>query len=172
MHIEMFLEEPSAEAFLKEFMPKIVQPDTTWNPVVFQGKSNLLANLESRLKGYSSWMPDDWRIVVLVDEDRQNCKKLKRKMEKAAMKADLMTKTMAGTDPFVVLNRIAVEELEAWFFGDVSALCAAYPRVPATLAAKSQFREPDSIRIGLSPLSTSFEDVRRGLVVLRELLGG
>ena len=33
------------------------------------------------------------------------------------------------------------------------------------------FRAPDSIRIGLSPLTTSFEDVHRGLGTLRELLG-
>jgi kynureninase len=32
------------------------------------------------------------------------------------------------------------------------------------------FRAPDSIRIGLSPLTTSFEDVHRGLDALRELL--
>jgi kynureninase len=34
------------------------------------------------------------------------------------------------------------------------------------------FRAPDSIRIGLSPLTTSFEDVHRGLSVLRDLLLG
>ncbi|HEX5240156.1 MAG TPA: aminotransferase class V-fold PLP-dependent enzyme, partial [Candidatus Limnocylindrales bacterium] len=34
------------------------------------------------------------------------------------------------------------------------------------------FRAPDSIRIGLSPLTTSFEDVHRGLSALRELLRG
>jgi kynureninase len=33
------------------------------------------------------------------------------------------------------------------------------------------FREPDSIRIGLSPLTTSFVDVHRGLAVLADLLG-
>jgi len=32
------------------------------------------------------------------------------------------------------------------------------------------FRAPDSIRIGLSPLTTSFDDVHRGLAALRELL--
>jgi kynureninase len=32
------------------------------------------------------------------------------------------------------------------------------------------FRAPDTIRLGLSPLSTSFADVHRGLTVLRELL--
>ena len=32
------------------------------------------------------------------------------------------------------------------------------------------FRAPDSIRIGLSPLTTSFDDVHRGLAALRDLL--
>ena len=32
------------------------------------------------------------------------------------------------------------------------------------------FRAPDSIRLGLSPLTTSFDDVHRGLGVLRDLL--
>lgn len=32
------------------------------------------------------------------------------------------------------------------------------------------FRAPDSIRIGLSPLTTSFEEVHRGLGILRELI--
>ena len=44
-----------------------------------------------------------------------------------------------------VLNRIAVEELEAWFLGDVPALRAAYPRVPASLEHKDPYRDPDGI---------------------------
>lgn len=34
------------------------------------------------------------------------------------------------------------------------------------------FRAPDTLRLGLSPLSTSFAEVHRGLSVLRELLTG
>jgi kynureninase len=34
------------------------------------------------------------------------------------------------------------------------------------------FRAPDSIRLGLSPLTTSFADVRTGILALRELAGG
>ncbi|MBI2763712.1 MAG: aminotransferase class V-fold PLP-dependent enzyme [Chloroflexi bacterium] len=46
-------------------------------------------------------------------------------------------------------------------------------RLTAELMARSviaDFRAPNSIRIGLSPLSTSFEEVHRGLASLRELL--
>ena len=36
----------------------------------------------------------------------------------------------------------------------------------------TDFRAPDSIRVGLSPLTTSFQDVHRGLAALRDLLAG
>ena len=35
-----------------------------------QGKTDLLANLATRLKGYSRWITDDYKLVVLIDEDR------------------------------------------------------------------------------------------------------
>ena len=41
-----------------------------------------------------------------------------------------------------------MEELEAWFFGDVEALVAAYPRVPRTLERWKDYRDPDAIRGG------------------------
>lgn len=148
MHIEFLLEEPSAEAFLREVINKLVPPATTWNFIVFQGKPDLLVNLRARLRAYRKWIPDDYRLVVLVDEDREDCGVLKDQLEAAATAAGLATKTNPTSGQFLVLNRIAVEELEAWFFGDVAALCAAYPRVPATLAAKAPYRDPDSIAGG------------------------
>jgi hypothetical protein len=47
-----------------------------------------------------------------------------------------------------VVNRIAVEELEAWFFGDTGALRAAFPHVPPTLGQKAPYRNPDEIKGG------------------------
>ena len=148
MHIELFLEEPSAEAFLQGLLPKLVPAGTTWNPIVFQGKTDLLGNLERRLKGYKSWIPDDCKILVLIDEDRANCRKLKARMEAAAASAGFFTKTAAVGGKFTVLNRIAVEELEAWFFGDSIALAAAFPGVSPTLGAKAAYRNPDAITGG------------------------
>jgi hypothetical protein len=54
----------------------------------------------------------------------------------------------APGEPFDVLNRIAVEELEAWLLGDVPALREAYPRIPASLGNKERFRDPDAVRGG------------------------
>jgi len=36
----------------------------------------------------------------------------------------------------------------------------------------TDFREPDSIRLGLSPLTTSFREVWTGMSHLRDLAGG
>ncbi len=47
-----------------------------------------------------------------------------------------------------MLARVAVEELEAWYLGDLTAIRAAYPRVPATLNKKRGLRNPDSVAGG------------------------
>jgi hypothetical protein len=149
MHVEFFVEEPSAEAALSILIPKILKGKHTFRFHPFQGKADLLKNLPSRLKGYSSWLPHDWKIAVLIDQDNQNCLVLKGRLEESAKKAGLRTKTSAkGKGTFQVLNRLAVEELEAWFFGDVLALKAAYPRIPATLGKREKYRDPDSIAGG------------------------
>lgn len=148
MHIEFLLEEPSAEAFLQGLLPRLLPPGASWNTVVFQGKEDILNNLEPRLKGYRPWIPADWRIVVLIDEDRQDCLALKGRLEAAATAAGFATKTNPQAGGFVVLNRIAVEELEAWYFGDTTALTQAYPRVPRGLARQAPYRHPDAIAGG------------------------
>ena len=47
-----------------------------------------------------------------------------------------------------MLNRIAVEELEAWFFGDPAALAEEFEGVPATLGKQAPYRVPDRIAGG------------------------
>lgn len=148
MHLEILVEEPSMEEALKNLLPQLLPPEATFQILPFQGKRDLLNHLPARMRGYSRWIPEDFSLVVLVDEDRQNCLVLKQQLEEAAVRAGLSTKTSAGGKRFQVLNRIAVEELEAWFFGDVDALRAAYPRIPATFASSSRYRDPDAISGG------------------------
>ena len=148
-HIELLVEEPSTEAALKELLPKIVGSRATWAIHPHQGKKDLLNKLPQRLRGYASWLPHNAYIVVLIDEDRENCKRLKQQLENAASDARLSTRNspINGTR-IQVVNRIAVEELEAWFFGDAPAIMQAYPGIPPSLSQKAKYREPDAIAGG------------------------
>lgn len=146
MHIEFLVEEASAEAALANLLPRMLGPGHTFGIHAHQGKSDLLARLPGKLRGYRSWLPSDWRIVVLIDEDREDCARLKGRLEQAAREAGLTTKSAPGSDGrFCVLNRLAVEELEAWFLGDVAALVATFPRLPSTLDHMARFRDPDAV---------------------------
>lgn len=148
MHVLFFVEEPSAEAALANLLPKLLPAQTTFQSIIFQGKMDLLNNLSARLRGYASWLPEDWRIVVLIDEDRQDCIQLKAQLDSAAQSARLSCKSQTKNEKFQVLNRIAVEELEAWFLGDIEALRQVYPRLPASLSNHQKFRDPDAITGG------------------------
>ncbi|MDI7266654.1 MAG: DUF4276 family protein [Myxococcota bacterium] len=145
--VEFFVEEPSAEAALRSLVPKILG-EAAFDVHAFAGKPELLQRLPQRLRGYSKWIPEGWRIVVLLDEDREDCLGLKRTVERMAREAGLGPKPPRRVVPFRVLTRLAVEELEAWYFGDVAALRVPYPRVPATLGRKAKFRDPDAIKGG------------------------
>jgi hypothetical protein len=148
MHIEFFVEESSAEAALNNLAPAILGPDVTFQVHPYNGKPDLLAKLPDRLRGYRPWLPAVWRIVVLLDADEADCRQLKARLETIARAAGLTTRSAAGGAQFQVLNRLAVQELEAWFFGDVEALCAAYPRLDPNLAKRSRYRNPDAIAGG------------------------
>lgn len=146
MHLEILVEEPSSEAALNHLVPRMVGPDATFKVYPHQGKPDLLDKLPQRLRGYSRWLPDDWRIIVLIDSDGRGCKGQKFLLENAARSAGLRTRTSVPKgEQFQVLTRLAIEELEAWFFGDVEALRAAYPRVSPSLARRAGFRDPDAI---------------------------
>ncbi len=148
MFIKFFLEELSAEEVLKYLLPKILTDDVNYEFHTFQGRDEMLIELPKRLKG-EQWIPNDWRIIVLIDEDRRDCHELKAYLEKVAHEAGFVTKSSADpNEDFQVVNRIAIEELEAWFFGDVEALHMAYPKISRHLHTKAKYRNPDAITGG------------------------
>lgn len=146
-HIEVLVEEPSMEMALRTLLPKMVG-SASFEVYSHQGKDDLLARLPERLRGYVSWVPANWRIVVVVDRDDADCAQLKAKLERVAKEAKLVTRSRAQGKTYVVVNRIAIEELEAWYFGDWEAVRASYPRVPATIPSKGKYRDPDAITGG------------------------
>jgi len=150
VHLEVFVEEQSAEEALKNLIPKIIGADHSFQIHPFQGKQQLLKELPSRLKGikYMLSLPDVY-VIVLIDRDQNDCKALKAKLEEIAKSAGLFTKSHPGREgTFQVVNRLAIEELEAWFFGDVKAIHIVYPKISSTLGKKRKYRNPDAIRGG------------------------
>ncbi len=143
-HVEILVEEPSMEEALRLLVPKIVG-DLTFEVYQHQSKEGLLKKLPARLKGYASWLPDDWRIIVIVDRDDDQCDQLKRQLDEMAQNAGLRTRSQGGGPTFQVVNRLAIEELEAWFFGDWDAVRAAYPKVSPNVPGKSGYRDPDAV---------------------------
>ncbi|MGI5819517.1 MAG: DUF4276 family protein [Armatimonadota bacterium] len=148
MHIEIVTEEPSATEALQNLMPRLLPQGASFALRPFSDKKELLSRLTDRLRGYAHWLHEDWHIVVLVDRDADDCQRLKAQLDVIAADAGLVPKGRAMGGRFHVLNRVAIEELEAWFFGDVEALCAAYPHVSASLAKRAPYRDPDAIKGG------------------------
>lgn len=73
--------------------------------------------------------------MILHDQDTKDCVSLKQEL----------LQLCAVTDrPCLV--RIACQEMEAWYFGDIDALCAAYDRPKLReVIGKKKFRVPDAI---------------------------
>ncbi len=137
MHFEILVEGQGELTTLSTIMLKIIgdySEPHTWKIHKHRGigsipddprqmpdrrNNSLLHNLPSRLRAYGKSLTENDIVVVLVDlDDRADCR---------AFKNDLL-ELLQYTDPAPrVLFRIAIEELEAWFLGDRSAIREAYP---------------------------------------------
>ncbi len=142
-HVEVLVEEPSTETALRALLPRLLG-GLTFRVYPYQCKDDLLAKLPNRLRAYRSWLPHDWRIVVVVDRNGDDCHGLKRGLERMASRAGLPTRSTAS-GAYSVVNRLAIEELEAWYFGDWQAVRAAYPRVSQSIPRGARYRDPDAI---------------------------
>ncbi|MEO5370573.1 MAG: DUF4276 family protein [Magnetococcus sp. DMHC-1] len=88
------------------------------NTVVKATDTSLLGQLPTKLKAYGQALPEDAIVVVLVDLDDK---------DKAAFCTQL-ERLVAGINPMPnLLVCFAIEELEAWYLGDLTALFTAYP---------------------------------------------
>lgn len=131
--LEFLVEEESAAELLKPLLAKVFKGRRVRTAIrQFQGKPDLLKKLPHRLQGYAAARRrgDDIRVVVLIDLDADDCIALKRKLDVMADEAGLVTRAKGGKGGvFHVLNRIAIRELESWYFGDWVAVRSAFPKV-------------------------------------------
>lgn len=105
-------------------VPCLIGPNNTFKVHPFRGKQHLLKEIPKRLRAYAGWLPDDWRIAVLVDEDRQDCHELKKHLVDAARDAGIESR---------VLCRVAVEELE---------VCIREFKWPISVYEESRHQDP------------------------------
>jgi len=157
-HVEFLVEEPSMEAALRVLLPTML-PGRSFEVYPHSCKDELFDRLPARLRGYANWLPGSSRIVVIVDRDDDDCNELKHRLDAIARDARLRTRSTAHGTRYTVINRLAIEELEAWYFGDWEAVRAAYPGVSAAIPRKARYRDPDGIPGGTWE---SFERVLQG----------
>ncbi len=133
-NLVFFLEGRSEKEMLKGLIPRLLENhrEIDVKYLTFQGKQDLESKIHNRLRG---WSRPESAFVVLVDQDREDCKELKRR---------ILTKcrNMISSNPVI---RIACHELESWYFGDLAAVGKALEKDLIRYKNKQQYRNPDSI---------------------------
>ncbi|MFI2239152.1 DUF4276 family protein [Streptomyces chrestomyceticus] len=161
MTIEFLVEEESAGEVLKPLLANMLEGRNVRVKIhPFRGKPDLLKKLPNRLRGYASARRrgDDIRVVVLVDKDGDDCVALKETLDRTARSAGLVVRADKGDGGvFQVLNRIAVRELESWYFGDWGAVRKGFPKAPADMP-RAYRGNPDAVG---GKCSEAFERVLR-----------
>lgn len=151
VQLEVLVEEPSAEEALRHLLPKLLRGRARAKVINLGSKYKLLKVVGDRLTAYRKRIDNGeaLRIVILVDRDDDDCTKLKAELERRAKEVGLPTKSQPDAGGrILVLNRIVIEELEAWFIGDPTALRAAFPKLPAIPETSGIFKNPDNVSGG------------------------
>ncbi len=146
MRLEVLVEEPSMEEALRHIMPRILRDRARFKTINMRNKGRLLKELPKRLRAYRKRIQggENLKIVVLVDRDSDDCHTLKQRLETIADEAGLATKTaVRDQGDFQVVTRIAIEELEAWFMGDIGALIATFSSLNSA-RFPNNFNNPDN----------------------------
>jgi hypothetical protein len=143
MELVLLLEEPSAKAFLDEFLPRILPPEITFRTIPHNGKSDLQKSLPRKLRG---WRNPNARFVVLHDKDSNDCQHLKQTLR------DICVAARPDLHPLI---RIACHELEAWYLGDFDALSGAFPGFNAEqFRGRAKYRDVDALANAAQELSS------------------
>lgn len=148
MTIHVLVEGPSERSFLDRWVRRLV-PGEYVRVHPHQGKGSLprviterpdskarglLDQLPAKLRGFAAALdPSKDAVLVLVDADNDDVDQLVTSIERIA----------AICAPLIPLKvSVAIEEMEAFYLGDLSALARAYPSANMDLARSYT---PDSI---------------------------
>ena len=143
MHVEFLVEDDSTAASVNVIIDRLLSGGQGHSRHIrsFGGKQRMLRDLGGHMQALR-WAD---AVVVVIDQDRDDCIDLKRRIEDIARASRLLT-SAAEADRRLFRVRIAMHELETWFLGDPIAIRAAYPRVqPIRISqAPALDEEPDA----------------------------
>jgi hypothetical protein len=130
--IVFLLEEYSMKVLLEGLLPRLF-PDLPFLCVPHEGKQDLEKSIPRKLK---AWREPGARFCVIRDNDGADCKVIKQRLIKLCKK---------GSRPDTVV-RIACQEIEAWYLGDLQATARAFQSNDLLeIGNQVKYREPDSI---------------------------
>lgn len=133
-HLVFLLEERSAKEMLDGLLPRILRGEVSYRCIVFEGKQDLERQLVQRIRGYR--VPHT-RFVVLRDQDRGDCRKIKQRLMDLCRRADCSD----------ALVRVACRELESWYLADLQAVENAIGITGlARKQTKRKYRSPDGLQ--------------------------
>jgi len=138
------LEEPSAKALLESLLPRLLQPDTRFRCIPFEGKQDLEKQLMRKIRAYQN---DRARFIVLRDQDSHpDCRAVKNRL------LELCESSGKGTRCLV---RIACRELETFYLADLQAVEQALGMTGlARQQSGRKFRDPDPLESPSQELKT------------------
>jgi hypothetical protein len=143
MHLEVLVEDASGAKLLESILPQFLTPDSVHSfrihsykgighvpkglkPKTDANKRILLDQLPRVIAGLTR-TPGIDSILVVLDSDDRDCAAFLKSLKELGQTHKSEEKT---------IFRLAIEEVEAWYLGDRSAILAAYPRAKAAVLDK------------------------------------
>ena len=133
--LAFLLEGPSMKLLLEALPPRLLPGWVARQPflcIPHEGKSDLDRSIPRKL---SAWQIPGDRFVIVRDNDGADC---------AAVLNKLQAMCLASGRPDSLV-RLACQELETWYLGDLEAVAAAFeqPKVNSP-AHRKKFADPDA----------------------------
>lgn len=141
MHFEILVEDQSGKKALEILLPNILGPGHTVRVIAYKGIGHIPKNLQGKsdpakrilldrlpelLRGYGRTFASstDCVVVVICDLDNRCLKEFRTELDRILEACSPSPETRFC---------IAIEEGEAWFLGDLSAIKSAYPKAKESI---------------------------------------
>ena len=136
--VYFLVEEESMEPILKAIVREIIAKEDDYKIITHEGKQDLKKSLSEKIPNLFK-VPNAY-VVVLHDQDSNDCKKLKKELN------DIIKDKCADSQKQKYKIRIVCRELENWYFGDFDALESAFKVEIKKFENKAIYRNVDILQ--------------------------